>query len=276
MFEHIILGIIQGLTEWLPISSEGVIVLVKTYIFHHQEPLNQMINDALFLHLGTFLAAFVYFWKDILSIFKTIPTLSFHSDELFYKKKAPTPQKLLIFLTLTTLISGSLGLIIIQKFTSLITKTPQAPTMITLLIACCLCITGFLQFKAIPTGKKTDKNLKPIDGVLLGLAQGFSVLPGLSRSGTTLAVLLLRNFDKKEALRLNFLMSMPLIFFGNIILNYKQLLTLHQTWPAIVSSFIVGLISINFFLRIVEKINFGLFLMFIGGCMFLSIILRAI
>lgn len=276
MFEQIILGIIQGFTEWIPVSSEGIIVLVKTYVFHHQEPLNQMINHALFLHLGTFLSAVVYFRTDIIAIFKAIPTLSFHSAETFYKENASAPQKLLVFLTLTTFISGSLGFLIIQRFTSLITKTPQAPMLITLLIACCLCITGFLQFKANPVGKKTTEKLKAIDGVLLGIAQGFAVLPGLSRSGTTLAVLLLRNFDKKEALRLSFLMSLPLILFGNIILNYKLLLTLNTTWPAILSSFIAGLVCIHFFIKIVEKINFGLFLIISGSLMIISIILRAI
>lgn len=274
MFEHIVLGAIQGITEWVPVSSEGMIILAKTYFFHSQEPLNVLISYALILHLGTFFAALIYFWKDIVSVFKALPSLCPCASKQACTTGSSDASKLLVFLFLTTLISGGLGILVVKAFTGLVYRAPQATTAITLLIALCLIITGFLQFKAPSHGKRLDKDLKPLDGVLLGLVQGLTTLPGLSRSGTTIAFLLLRNFDKKEALRLSFLMSMPLILLGNIIMNYKELVMISDIWLGVLTAFIVGLISINMFMKITEKINFGLFLMIIGGFMTLSVLLQ--
>ncbi len=270
MLEHIILGAIQGITEWVPVSSEGMVVLAKTHLFHSQESLNELINYALLLHLGTFFAALIYFWKDIVNVLKALPSLCPCCQGNACATPSSDTNKLLIFLVSTTLISGVLGVLVVKGFSHLIYRAPQATTAITLLIALCLIITGFLQFKASSIGKRTDKDLTPLDGVLLGIAQGFATLPGLSRSGTTIAILLFRNFDKKQALRLSFLMSMPLILIGNIIMNYKKLIMVSDMWLGVLSAFIVGLISINLFMKITEKINFGIFLMIIGGFMILS------
>ncbi len=270
MLEQIILGAIQGITEWIPVSSEGMIMLAKTHLFHSEESANVIINYALLLHLGTFFAALIYFWKDIVSVFKALPSLCPCCQDKACSTPSSDTHQLMVFLTLTTFISGCLGLLVVKAFAELVHRAPHATTAITLLVAACLFITGFLQFKATSIGKRTDKDLKPADGILLGIAQGFATLPGLSRSGTTIAILLFRNFDKKQALRLSFLMSMPLILIGNIILNYKKLFMISNMWLGIFTAFVVGLVSINLFMKITEKINFGLFLMIISGLMVVS------
>lgn len=274
MWEQIILGAIQGITEWIPVSSEGMVVLAKTHLFQSQESLNTLINYALLLHLGTFFAALIYFWKDIVSVVKALPSLCPCCPMKSCTAQTSDAQKLLIFLTLTTTISGSLGILVVKAFSRLVYGFPHATMAITLLIAGCLIITGFLQFKATSLGKRTDKDLTPLDGILMGIIQGFATLPGLSRSGTTIAILLFRNFDKKQALRLSFLMSMPLILLGNIIMNYKQLVMVSDMWLGVLTAFVVGLISINLFMKVTEKINFGLFLMIIGGLMLLAAVMR--
>ena len=96
MLEQIILGIIQGIFEWLPISSEGVIVLIAKNFFEEQT-LETIIKQALFLHLGTFLAALIYFRKDVWSLLKTL---------FNYKSAEKDIQRIFKFLVIATLISG--------------------------------------------------------------------------------------------------------------------------------------------------------------------------
>jgi len=133
MNEQLILGLTQGITEWLPVSSEGVLTLIQTNFFQNQN-LTQIISQALFLHLGTFLAALVYFRKEIISL--------------------PKNPKLLKFLALATFISGVLGLgilKIIQGLENQLLLTGKAVTLVTGLL---LLLTGFLQLKSKSAGKR--------------------------------------------------------------------------------------------------------------------------
>src|SRR5574344_2018113 len=98
MLEFLILGAVQGLVEWLPLSSEGMVFLVKGNFFDHGESAVQVLHLSLFLHLGTFLAALIYFRKEIVSLFKTM---------FKYKESDEGGKRLLMFLMATTLISGS-------------------------------------------------------------------------------------------------------------------------------------------------------------------------
>ena len=261
MLEQIILGAIQGITEWIPVSSEGCIVLAKTRLFHSTAPINEIINYALLLHLGTLFAALIYFRKEIFGVFATLGN---------YKASSGESKKLLLFLTLTTLISGGLGFLVVKLFANAVYSFPKAGAAITIFIGCLLLVTGFLQFKAKDTGSRTFKDLTLHDGILLGVLQGFATLPGLSRSGTTIAALLLTKFDKEYALKLSFLMSMPLILFGNIILNWKHFTHINVALAGILTSFVVGLASINILMKFAQKVNFSIFLFFFGSLMILS------
>ncbi len=261
MFEQIVLGAIQGITEWIPVSSEGCIVLAKTRFFHCTAPINEMISYALLLHLGTLFAALIYFRKEIGDIFKS-----------FFNFKASTNEtkNLLWFLTLTTIISGGLGFFVVKAFTGLLYHFPKAGPTITIFVGCLLLVTGFLQAKAKNTGNRTFKDIRTKDGILLGIIQGFATLPGLSRSGTTIATLLLTKFDKQYALKISFLMSMPLILFGNIILNYKYFTHINTSLVGIVTAFVVGIISIHALMAFAQKVNFSIFLFFFGSLMIIS------
>ena len=104
--EPIILGAIQGIAEWLPVSSEGLIVLVKMNFFGKTEIIKDIIEFSLFLHLGTFFAALVYFRKDVADALKTI---------FRYKTAAKEEKNLLHFLAVTTIISGVFGLLLLRS-----------------------------------------------------------------------------------------------------------------------------------------------------------------
>ena len=137
-------------------------------------------------------------------------------------------------------------------------------------------MAGFLQLKTKSTGKRAAKDLTIMDGIILGLTQAFTCLPGLSRAGTTMAMLSFRNFDKEQTLKLSFLMSIPVIILGNIIKNYHMMLAARVEWLGVLVSFAVGMLSIGLLMNFVKKVNFGVFLIFIGSILALATVLGAI
>ncbi len=257
MLEQIVLGAIQGITEWIPVSSKGCVIAAKVYFFHSQESLNELVNYALLLHLGTFFAAVIYFWNDIVNILKSAFTP---------KDEGSDARRILVFLVLTTMLTA-LGQLIVTQVSALAYSAPRAKTALMSLIAALLIVAGFLQLKARSGGKRQAGSAGIVDGILLGLTQAMATLPGLSRAGTTIAVLLFRNFDKDQALKLSFLMSLPVILIGNIIKNYHAILSWGPQWAGVLSAFVVGILSIGAIMRFARKVNFGAFLIFIGAVM---------
>jgi len=255
MLEGIIFGIIQGIAEWLPVSSEGVIVLIKTNFFGGGG-LESIIKFALFLHLGTALAAAVYFKKDVIEIFKTL----FH-----YKRATLENRNIFNFLFITTLISGILGLALLKILSGAEVALGQSSTVVNFTIGLLLLVTAYLQFKKKETTSvRVPENIKTSDSVVLGVVQGFAALPGLSRSGLTVASLLLLKFDEEQALRLSFLMSIPIVLAGNIVLNIKDFNLSPENLLGFLFSFIFGLATIHVLLKIAKKINFAYFVLIFG------------
>jgi len=260
--EQIILGIVQGIAEWLPVSSEAALVLVKINIFGSSQSLSQILKEALFLHLGTFLAALVYFRNDVLQLFKSAST---------FKKSDQETKGLLVFLVLSTAISGLIGFFVLKIIDNTTINLETAGKTVTLIIGLLLIITGGLQIKSKNSGARKIIDLKISDGVLLGLVQGLASFPGLSRSGTTVSALLLKKFDKKTALKLSFLMSLPIVLIGNILLNVGDLALKGGSLLGLASSFVFGIATIHLLLKLAQKINFGIFvigfgILTIGSC----------
>lgn len=250
MIEQVILGIIQGIAEWLPVSSEGLIVLVKNNFFE-SGGIENIIRQALFLHLGTFLAALLYFRKEVLSLTKD--------------------KELLKFLIIATLISGIFGYGLIKVFLNLENELSLSTKAITLIIGLFLLLTALFQLKAKMGEYKERKDLNTKDGILLGLVQAIAVLPGLSRSGLTVSTLLLRKFKSREALTLSFLMSLPIVLGGNIILNFNQFSFNSGNLLGLFFSFIFGLLTIGLLLKIAGRINFGYFVLIFGLLVIISV-----
>lgn len=262
MLEPIILGIVQGVAEWLPVSSEGLIFLIKSNIFASGESAIDVVRLALFLHLGTFLAALVYFRKDVIRLLKAM---------FVYKKAEEKDRKVLVFLIITTLISGALGLLFIKGIEGVDTDIKRISRYINLIVGGLLIITATLQIKIKKTSDfgKTESGLKRQDGVFAGIAQGLAALPGLSRSGLTVSALLMSEFKDSTALKLSFLMSLPIVLAGNIVLNFKDISFNSYNILALVFSFIFGIITIDLLLKVAKKVNFGYFVL---GFAFLMIV----
>ncbi len=261
MFEYILLGTIQGIAEWLPVSSEGLIVLAKTNILHSSDSLAATISQALFLHFGTFLAAFVYFFKDVLFLTKAIFNYSAQKEQT---------KKTLNFLIITTLISGVFGMSLLFILTNFVSQFEATGKTLTLIIGFLLLGTATLELKNKQQGYKDLNNLNYKEGIFLGFIQGCAALPGFSRSGLTVSALLLRKFEKKHALKLSFLMSLPLVLGGNILLHANNFSWSLAHFYGLLSSFIFGLATIHILLKIAEKINFGFFMLGFGLLTILS------
>ena len=263
MFESIVLGTIQGIAEWLPVSSEGIIVLVKTNFFE-SKTLIDTVEIALFLHLGTFLAALVYFRKDVwalvVSLFK-------------YKTSLIETKAVLHFLVISTFISGIVIFGFLKIFDSSDAIILATGKTITIIIGIMLLITGILQLRSRKFGWRSSANLNYKDSIALGIMQGLAAIPGLSRSGLTVSSLLLRNFKESEAIRLSFLMSLPVVLGGNIVLNLQGFSWSLERFVALLFAFVFGLLTIDILLRVARKIQFAWFVLGFGVLMILTVFL---
>lgn len=256
MIESIILGFAQGVAEWLPISSEGLLVLLKVNVFKSSLSLNSLISYALFLHLGTFLAALVYFRKEVLDLLKS----------LFSNKRKEAVR----FYIISTVITGIVGILILKLLGSFELSSAK---WIMLLIGIALLVTAFLQFIKKGEQYKEEKDLKTIDSVILGILQGFSIIPGLSRSGLTVSGLLLRKFSDTTALKLSFIMSLPAVLAGNILLNLDKLALSPENLLGLLFSFLFGILTIHILLKLSQKINFAWFVLLFGLIVIASVFL---
>lgn len=261
MLEYFILGMVQGIAEWLPISSEAMIVLVKNNFFPNSLSFSEMISFAIFLHTGTLLAVIVYYHKKILTLIQ----------QIFNYKKLQTQEKnYLHFLSIASFISGLLGFIlikIIEKYESWF----HNEIMINMIVAGFLCVTAIMLY--ISEQKKTnidEVRLSPLRAFITGIFQGFAAIPGISRSGSTLAGMGILGIKKEPALEISFLLSIPLVLFANIILNWKMFFEISgEHIVALISAFVFGIITIDVLLRIVRKIQFSYFVGFFALILFI-------
>ncbi len=254
MIEGFVLGIIQGLTEWLPISSKSLLILVKTRVFGEEATLTTIIREGLFLHAGTFLAALVYLRKDVLLIIQSAYNFK-HTDS--------RGRALLVFLFFSTFVSGILGLGIYWGIGKIETKLVSAQ-LLTGIIGTLLIVTGLIQRNKNYFGKKTASGTSVADAVITGFAQGLAVIPGFSRSGFTLAALIFRGVGKEEALRISFLMSLPAVLGGNIILNTNVAAFTADSLIGLATAFVTGIASIHVLLKVAHRVNFSYFIIGFG------------
>jgi undecaprenyl-diphosphatase len=259
-FIAIILGIIQGITEWLPISSSGQSMLVMMKIFG-VEP-SEAFSFAIYLHFGTLLAVVIKLRNELRSIIISLP--KFREDSLTS------------FLIVSTLFSALVGIPIYKLLKENFERSQGDFTMT--FIGFLLILTGiFLYFsmKRLIGGHKEVKNINSFDMIIAGIAQGFAILPGISRSGVTISTLLLRNFNQATALKISFLMSIPAIIGGiffTLISGGGEMIefSLENLVVGILFSFIFGYLTIDALLKFSRKVRFEFFCIVFG---FLTIVL---
>lgn len=262
VLEQLIMGFFQGIVEWLPFSSEGVLLFVKSVFFNAGEiDMQLFIRQALFLHLGTFFAALIYFWKDVKELVKGIKNY----DNADFETK-----KTLDFLVIATIVSGIVGLAALKIMDFINTEFLLTSRIIAFLVGGFLMFTGFMQLKASREGVRRIFHLKDFDSLFAGFMQGLAAFPGLSRSGLTISSLLFRRVHETTALRLSFLMSLPIILIGNIILNLGDFEFVGNMMWGFFSAFIFGFITIHGLMKLSKRIRFGWFVIIMATLIIIS------
>jgi undecaprenyl-diphosphatase len=260
VLEYIVLGAIQGIAEWLPVSSEGLVVLANVSLFGGSG-LVDLIRTAIFLHMGTLLAAIVYFRRDVRNLLVGLARYGSAGKEV---------RGMLRFLVVATTVSGAVGLALLFWLSGLESTVALPGRVLTGGVGALLVVTGVLQLSGTRGGSKGPADSGNGDGAIIGFLQGLAILPGFSRSGLTVAGLLFRRFDKMQALRMSFIMSIPAVLAGNIALNIGGMELSWEALAGLGASFLMGFATIHTMMRIAGKVNFGYFAMGFGALALLS------
>ena len=206
----ILMGIIQGVAEFLPISSSGHLALFQTF-FGMENVEEKYMFFTVQLHFGTLISVCVVYWRDIADMirefFLGIAALAGRKDTGVTPPPARRMVMLIIIATLPLFVMVLLQDAINQLFSN------------SIMVSCALIVTGFILFFSdrLAKGHKTARNATVADALIVGCGQALAVIPGLSRSGTTISVGMLRGFDRAFAVRFSFLMSMPAIVGANVL-----------------------------------------------------------
>ena len=209
LFSSFLLGLIQGIAEFLPISSSGHLSIAQNLLGLQAVGEEHLFFDVL-LHLGTLAAVFVAYWQDIvdmvLEFFRAVGDLLHHRST----PHTPPARRLMLLV-----IVGTLPLFIILPFKDAI----EALYYNTFFIGCALLVTGTLLFFSdrVRRGHKTEKTATLGDTLLVGAAQAIATCPGISRSGMTICAGTFLGFDRKYAVRFSFLLSIPAVLGANIL-----------------------------------------------------------
>ena len=240
-----LLGLVQGVAEFLPISSSGHLSLMENL-------LNVAQDDILFevlLHLGTLVAVCVVYWQDIVDMVRDFFGVL---GGLFSKNRrmrvSPSANTRLVFM----LIVATLPLVLV------IPVKDRVETLYgnTLFIGCALLATGIILFLSdrLAQGRKTARTATMADALIVGLSQAVAVVPGLSRSGTTISIGMMRGFDRKFAVRFSFLLSIPAILGANILeVGDAVRAGLHtELIPIYILGMVISLVSGYFAIKLVN------------------------
>ena len=249
MVEGVVLGLLQGTFEWLPVSSQGVIVAVHSLVFDGE--IAEGIGYSLWLHIGTVPAVLVAFRTETAQIVGEVLT------------RPTRPSRLLAFLLVSTVVSGIVGLPLLLLLTDLSESAGSAAMVV---VGVALLVTGALQVARKDSGVRDRDNLEVKDGLQAGVSQGLAVIPGLSRSGATVAALLWRGVDRREALVLSFLMSAPasVAAAAYVALTGEFAVTAEALVGAAVA-FCTGLLAIKLLVAVAERVNLAAFVIVAGA-----------
>ena len=237
LLEAIILGIVQGLTEFLPVSSSGHLEIVKELL--NVEAQEQNLLMTVVLHAATALSTIVIFRKDIKEILSGLVQFKWNEEFKFSLK-----------IILSMVPAACVGLLFEDEIEQLFGGQ-------ILLVGSMLLITGFLLFLA-DKAKKTDQKVNFSNALVIGISQAIAILPGISRSGATISTSVLLGVDREKAARFSFLMVVPLILgkmskdilSGDLLVDSSGILPLSIGF---IAAFITGLVACKWMIKLVKN-----------------------
>ena len=264
LIQVILMGILQGLTEFIPVSSSGHLVLAQHFFGIGD---NEYIVFELFMHLGTLLAVLVFFRKTLWELIKSV----FSWGNTVNREQHRKNRTLIFYLIISTVVTGVIYL--------LFGTYEEAIFAMPMVVAFFLIVTGIIVFvsdyfidKGIPAS-----NIGFLRSVIIGIGQGIAIIPGISRSGTTIACSLASGMKRKDAAQYSFLLSIPAILTGNLsqykaFANLKPQLLINYL-AGFVCSFLVGYLVIAFLIRLIEVSRLKYFAVYCWLIGLLSIVL---
>lgn len=254
----IVLGLVQGVAEFLPISSSGHLSLLQH--FFGLEEIDALYN--ILLHFATLIAVFVVYWRDVadmvVEFFRMIGSL-FIREEGRTRGNPPEARRMVLLLVL-----GTLPLFLVLPFDDAVEGLGTNPVFVSAM----LLVTGCILFLSdrYGGGRKTGRTATVKDVLLVGVAQGAATIPGLSRSGTTISAGMALGFERNFAVRFSFLLSLPAVLGATLLKVVKaaqagefdmELLPMYITGMVVAG--VVGYFSISLVKLLASKGKFGMF-----------------
>jgi len=243
----VVVGALQGIFEWLPISSEGNLTIALSALGRSPE---DAVAFALFLHLGTALSATTYYRRELGDVLRLLP-------DWRPRRAFEGEQATVTFLAIGTLVSGVVGIVAYATLEAVVSELTGGVAVV--LVGVLLVGTGL--FQRVSAEEVVEERSPPggLDAVLVGVLQGLAILPGVSRSGVTTGALLLRGHDGPTSFRLSFLLSIPAAIGGGVIAYLDAGIgdvTLLAAALALGTAAVVGYATIDALMRVVERVSF--------------------
>ena len=260
IIEAVILGIVQGLTEFLPVSSSGHLEIAKELLSVSEQEQNLLMT--IVLHAATALSTIIIFRKDITTIITGLLQFKWNEEAQFSVK-----------IILSMIPATIVGLFFEDEIESLFGGQ-------IVLVGSMLLLTGLLLFLA-DKAKKTNKKVSILNSILIGIAQAIAILPGISRSGATICTSVLLGVDREKAARFSFLMVVPLILgkmakgmlSGDLITESTTILPLIFGF---IAAFITGLVACKWMIRLVKKSQLKYFAYYCFAVGIISIVAKLV
>ena len=212
----LLLGLVQGIAEFLPISSSGHLAVLQSFFGLATPGEGDLLFEVL-LHLATLIAVCIVYWKDIVDMYNEVVGLIHDARHPSPDEGGPKPARRLVLM----IVIATLPLFIILPFNSLIEKLNGS----TIFIGIAFIFTGVMLFVAdkMQNGRKNAGTMTLSDALIIGACQAFATLPGVSRSGATITSGMAMGLERTFAVKFSFLLSLPAIFGANLLTLFKAL-----------------------------------------------------
>jgi len=242
IIEAFILAIVQGITEWLPISSSGHLVLVQQFL-----GLDVPVLFDVILHVGTLFVVLVAFWRDVTKILRAAAKLNFKTEE----------GKLALYIVVGSIPTAIIGFSFQDRFESLFSNL--------IAVGLALLFTGGLLFLS-KLQKNKNRTINSLDALLIGTFQGIALIPGVSRSGATISIALLLRVKREKAFQYSFLLYVPAVIGATLAETVKEWKSLASAnvggaliFLGLFVTMIVGYVFLKLLFKIVIKEKFHMF-----------------